>query len=72
MSGADIRQAFFQLPASEQAALLDDLIIGSCDATWEARVAPEMEARVDAVLSGEMLLCEEAEVFGEMRARLHP
>jgi len=35
MSAAALRQAFFQLPASEQAALLDDLIVGSCDAAWE-------------------------------------
>jgi len=72
MSAAALRQAFFQLPASEQAALLDDLIVGSCDAAWEARLAPEMEARVDAVESGEMRLHEASDVFGEMRARLRP
>lgn len=72
MSAAALRQAFFQLPASEQAALLEDLIVGSCDAAWEARLAPEMEARVDAVERGEMRLHEAGDVYGEMRARLRP
>jgi hypothetical protein len=72
MSAAALRQAFFQLPESEQATLLDDLIVGSCDATWEARLAPEMEDRVDAVERGEMNLHEAKDVMGVMRARLHP
>ena len=72
MSSAALRQAFFQLPESEQATLLDGLIIGSCDATWEARLAPEMEDRIDAVQRGEMNLYEANDVLGVMRARLHP
>lgn len=72
MSAAALRQAFFELPAAEQAALLDDLIVGSCDAAWEACLAPEMEARVDAVERGDMRLHEAAEIFGEMRIRLRP
>lgn len=32
MSAAVLRQAFMKLPALEQAPLLDDLIISSCDA----------------------------------------
>ena len=70
MSSAALRQAFFQLPAVEQAALLDDLIVGACDVTWEARIASEMEERVDAVRRGEMGLHEADAVYGEMRARL--
>lgn len=72
MSAAALRQAFFQLPESEQAALLDDLIVGSCDAAWEARLAPEMEDRVDAVERGEMNLHGADEVLHEMRSRLRP
>lgn len=72
MSAATLRQAFFQLPESEQAALLEDLIVGSCDATWEASLAPEMEDRIDAVERGEMNLHEAKDVLGVMRDRLHP
>ena len=70
MSSAALRQAFSQLPAAEQATLLDDLIVSACDATWEARIADEMEQRVDAVQRGEMTLHEAEAVYGEMRARL--
>jgi hypothetical protein len=70
MSAADLRQAFLQLPVLEQAALLDDLIVSSCDATWEARMGDEMEARVDAVNRGEMSLHPAGDVFAEMRERL--
>jgi hypothetical protein len=55
MSAAVLRQAFMKLPALEQATLLDDLIISSCDAAWEARIANEMEERVDAVNRGELM-----------------
>ena len=72
MSAAALRQAFFQLPESEQASLLDDLIVGSCDAAWEVRLAPEMEDRVDAVERGEMNLHGADEVMREMRSRLRP
>lgn len=72
MSAAALRQAFFQLPESEQAALLDDLIVGSCDAAWEARLAPEMEGRIDAVERGEMNLHGAHEVLHEMRSRVRP
>ncbi|MEN3941606.1 hypothetical protein WJU23_09970 [Prosthecobacter sp. SYSU 5D2] len=72
MSAAALRQAFFQLPESEQATLLDDLIVSSCDATWEARLAPEMGGRIDAVERGEMNLHEAKDVLGIMRGRLHP
>lgn len=64
------RGSFFQLPVSEQAVLLDDLIVGSCEAVWEARLGSEMEERIDAVERGEMPLYEAADVFDEMRARL--
>lgn len=70
MTAAVLRQAFLQLPALEQASLLDDLIISACDAAWEKRVASEMEERVDAVERGEMRLREAADVFQEMRGRL--
>jgi len=70
MTAAVLRHAFLQLPALEQASLLDDLIVSACDATWEARVASEMEERVDAVERGEMCLREAADVFQEMRGRL--
>ena len=70
MSAADLRQAFLQLPVLEQASLLDDLIVSSCDATWEARMSDEMEARVDAVNRGEMSLHPAGDVFAEMRERL--
>ena len=66
MSAAVLREAFLQLPALEQATLLDDLIISSCDATWEARIAHEMEERVDAVNRGDMALHSADSVFGEM------
>jgi tRNA A37 N6-isopentenylltransferase MiaA len=56
MSTALLRQAFMQFPAQEQASLLDDLILSSCDAMWEAGLAEEMEDRVDAVERGEMKL----------------
>ncbi len=69
MSTATLRQAFFALPDSEQAALLDDLIVGSCDAAWETRISAEMEERVDAVLRGEMSLHSADSVFAEMRQR---
>lgn len=72
MSTAALRQAFFELPVSEQAVLLDDLIVGSCDAAWEARISAEMEERVDAVLLGEMSLHRADDVFAEMRQRLNP
>jgi hypothetical protein len=49
--------------------LLDDLIISSCDAAWEARVASEMEERVEAVNSGELALHSADIVFAEMRGR---
>lgn len=52
--------------------MLDDLIVSACDAAWEARVASEMEERVDAVERGEMRLREAADVFQEMRGRLRP
>lgn len=55
MSAAVLRQAFMKLPALEQATLLDDLIISSCVAAWEARIANEMEERVDAVNRGELM-----------------
>ncbi len=48
---------------------LDDLIISSCDATWEARIAHEMEERVDAVNRDEMSLRSADSVFSEMRDR---
>lgn len=70
MSITALRAAFFELPATEQAALLDDLIVASCDAAWEARLAPEMEARVDAVQRGDMALHDADDVFDEMRTRL--
>jgi hypothetical protein len=69
MSVADLRQAFMKLPALEQASLLDDLIISSCDAAWEARIAHEMEERVDAVNRGELVLHSADSVFAEMRGR---
>ncbi len=69
MSAAVLREAFLQLPALEQATLLDDLIISSCDATWEARIAHEMEERVDAVNRGDMALHTADSVFAEMRER---
>ena len=52
------------------AALLDDLIGNSCDATWEVRVGDEMEDRIDAVNRDEMFLYAAADVFAEMRERL--
>ena len=55
-----------------QAALLDDLIVGSCNAGWEARLASEMEDRLDAVERGEMNLHEAHEVLDEMQSRLRP
>jgi hypothetical protein len=58
-----------KLPALEQATLLDDLIIISCDAAWEARIANEMEERVDAVNRGELMLQSADSVFAEMRGR---
>lgn len=67
MSVAALREAFSQCPESEQTPLLDDMIVGSCDATWEARLAPEMEDRIDAVQRGEMKLHEAKEVLGVMR-----
>ncbi len=70
MTAAVLRQAFHQLPALEQASLLDDLIIDSCDATWEARLANEMEERVDAVTRGEMALHPASDVLTELRGRL--
>ncbi|GEM_PF-1502974 len=70
MTAAVLRHAFFQLPALEQAALLDDLIVNSCDATWEVRLGHEMEDRVDAVERGEMRLLEAAGVFQELRGKL--
>lgn len=69
MSAAVLRQAFMKLPALEQATLLDDLIIISCDAAWEARIANEMEERVDAVNRGELMLQSADSVFAEMRGR---
>lgn len=72
MTVAALRQAFMQLPAVEQASLLDDLIVSSCDATWEERIASEMEERVSAIEGGSMRLRESADVFQEMRARLRP
>jgi hypothetical protein len=69
MSTAALRQAFFALPDSEQAALLDDLIVGFCEAAWEARISGEMEDRVEAVLRGEMSLHSTDSVFEEMRQR---
>jgi hypothetical protein len=71
MTAIDLRQAFLQLPAFEQASLLDDLIIQSCDATWEARLANEMEDRVDAVERSEMALHPASDVLTELRGRLH-
>ncbi len=70
MSSAVLRQAFLQLPVLEQAALLDDLIVSSCEATWETRIASEMEERVDAVERGDMPLHDAGAVFAEMRQRL--
>jgi hypothetical protein len=64
-----LRQAFFALPVSEQATLLDDLIVGSCDAVWEARISSEMEDRIDAVLRGDMSLVSADSVFRQMRQR---
>lgn len=70
MSAAVLRQAFMKPPALEQATLLDDLIINSCDAAWEARTANEMEDRVNAVNRGELVLHSGDSVFAEMRGRL--
>jgi hypothetical protein len=58
-----------QLPAFEQATLLDDLIVSSCDAAWEAGLAGEMEERVDAVERGEMKLHSADSVLSELRDR---
>jgi hypothetical protein len=69
MSAAVLRQAFMKLPASEQATLLDELIISSCDAAWDARIANEMEERVDAVSRGDLMLHSADSVFAEMRGR---
>ena len=71
MSTALLRQAFMQLPALDQASLLDDLILSSCDAAWEAGLAGEMEDRVDAVERGEMKLHAAEGVLTEMRDRMH-
>ncbi|MBB5034737.1 hypothetical protein [Prosthecobacter vanneervenii] len=67
MTASVLRQAFLQLPATEQASLLDELIIDSCDAAWEARLAGEMEDRVDAVEHGEMKLHSASDVLTELR-----
>ncbi|MBE7497895.1 MAG: hypothetical protein HS117_23375 [Verrucomicrobiaceae bacterium] len=69
MTASALRHAFLQLPAVEQASLLDDLILSSCDAAWEERIASEMEERVSAVERGEMTLHEAASVFHDMRSR---
>ncbi len=69
MTAAALRHAFLKLPAVEQASLLDDLILSSCDAVWEERVASEMEERVSAVEGGSMRLHEAGAVFHEMRSR---
>jgi len=69
MSVESLRKAFFELPVSEQATLLDDLIVSSCDAVWDARIFSEMEDRIDAVLRGDMSLVSADSVFREMRQR---
>ena len=69
MTATALRHAFLQLPASDQASLLDDLILSSSDAVWEERVASEMEARVSAVEAGSMRLHEASAVFQDMRSQ---
>lgn len=39
--------ADLELEYKKQATLLDDLIISSCDAVWEVRIANEMEEPVE-------------------------